>query len=60
MVYGSIKASIVQFFVPVLAAMGGVFFVGELISSKLIAASLMILGGIFLLIVKKTKVKTNL
>ncbi len=55
----SIQASIVQLFVPVLAAMGGVFFVGELISSKLIVASLMILGGIFLLIVKKTKVKTN-
>lgn len=55
----SIQASIVQLFVPVLAAMGGVFFVGELISSKLIVASLMILGGILLLIVKKTKVKTN-
>lgn len=56
----SIQASIVQLFVPVLAAIGGVIFVGELISSKLIIASLMILGGVFLLIVKKTKVKTNL
>ena len=55
----SIQASIVQLFVPVLAAIGGVIFVGELISSKLIVASLMILGGILLLIVKKTKVKTN-
>ena len=55
----SIQASIVQLFVPVLAALGGVIFVGELISSKLVIASLMILGGIFLLIIGKTKVKTN-
>ena len=55
----SIQASIVQLFVPVLAAIGGVIFVGELISYKLVIASLMILGGIFLLIIGKTRVKTN-
>ncbi len=55
----SIQASIVQLFVPVLAAIGGVLFVGELISSKLVVASLMILGGVLLLIVRKTAVKTE-
>jgi len=49
----SIQASIVQLLVPVLAAIGGVIFVGELISFRLMAASLMILGGILLLIIKR-------
>jgi drug/metabolite transporter (DMT)-like permease len=49
----SIQASIVQLLVPVLATIGGVIFVGELISFRLMAASLMILGGILLLIIKR-------
>ena len=49
----SIQASIVQLLVPVLAAIGGVIFVGELISFRLMASSLMILGGILLLIIKR-------
>jgi len=49
----SIQASIVQLLVPVLAAMGGVIFIGELISLRLMASSLMILGGILLLIIKR-------
>lgn len=48
----SIQASIVQLLVPVLAAIGGVVFVGELISFRLMAAALMILGGILLIILK--------
>jgi len=49
----SIQASIVQLLVPVLAAIGGVIFIGELISFRLTASSLLILGGIVLLILKK-------
>ena len=49
----SIQASIVQLLVPVLAAIGGVIFIGELISLRLMLSSLMILGGIVLLILKK-------
>ncbi len=49
----SIQASIVQLLVPVLAAIGGVIFIGELISLRLMASSLMILGGLLLLIIKR-------
>ncbi len=49
----SIQASIVQLLVPVLAAMGGVIFIGEFISLRLMVSSLMILGGILLLIIKR-------
>ncbi|MGH1541406.1 MAG: DMT family transporter [Arenicella sp.] len=44
----TIQASSVQLLVPVIAAFGGVFIVDELITTRLIIASLMILGGIFL------------
>lgn len=53
----SIQASIVQLLVPVIAAIGGVVFIGELISLRLMASSLMILGGILLLILKKIPTK---
>ena len=53
----SIQASVVQLLVPVLAAIGGIIFVGELISFRLMAASLMILGGILLLIIKRIPTK---
>ena len=49
----SVQASVLQLLVPVLAAIGGIFFIGELISLRLMASSLMILGGILLLIIKK-------
>ena len=48
-----IQASIVQLLVPVLAAIGGVVFIGEPISLRLIVAATMILGGILLLIIRK-------
>ena len=53
----SIQASIVQLLVPVLAAIGGIIFIGEFISFRLTASSLMILGGIVLLILKKNPKK---
>ncbi len=49
----TVQASVVQLFVPVLASLGGLILVKEAISLRLIVASLLILGGILLLIVKK-------
>jgi drug/metabolite transporter (DMT)-like permease len=40
----------VQLSVPVLAAAGGVFFLGEPLTMRLLAASVAILGGIALVI----------
>jgi drug/metabolite transporter (DMT)-like permease len=42
----SIRASIVQLAVPVLAALGGVLFLSEVITLRLIVATLAILGGV--------------
>lgn len=47
------QASLVQLLVPVLAAFGGVLFLAEQISLRLIIASLLILGGVSLAIVKR-------
>lgn len=49
----AMKAAILQLLVPVLAAMGGVMFVDELVTPRLVYSSLMILGGIFVVIVGK-------
>ena len=50
----TIQASIVQLFVPVLAGLGGFLFVNEIISVRLLVSALLILGGILLLIIKKS------
>ena len=51
------QASIVQLMVPVLAAFGGVVFLSEQMSIRLIGASALILGGVALAVIKrKTKV----
>jgi len=42
-------AAAVQLFVPILAALGGVLWMGESITSRFILAAMMILGGIFLI-----------
>ncbi|REL27824.1 DMT family transporter [Thalassotalea euphylliae] len=49
----AIQAGVVQLSVPILAAVGGVVFAGEDLSMRLIIASLMILGGILLVIATK-------
>lgn len=41
-------AAIVQLSVPALAAAGGILFLGETLSSRLIVASVLILGGIYI------------
>lgn len=48
------SAASVQLSVPVLAALGGVIFLGETLSLRLMLASAAILGGIALVILKKT------
>jgi drug/metabolite transporter (DMT)-like permease len=51
------RAAIVQLSVPVLAAWGGVAFLTELLSLRLILSAALILGGIGLAIVGQRKVK---
>ena len=46
-------AATVQLSVPVLAAVGGILFLGESITLRLLLASLLILGGISLVIVQR-------
>jgi len=53
----SIQAAIVQLFVPIIAAFGGVLFLFESISFRLFISALLILGGIFLLILRNKNKK---
>ena len=47
------QASIVQLSVPVIAALGGIVFLGEVLTLRLVLASAAILGGIALVILEK-------
>lgn len=49
------SAATVQLSVPVIAALGGVVFLGEAITARLIFASIAILGGIALVILEKKR-----
>lgn len=49
------RAAILQLSVPVIAAVGGLIFLSELISMRLVISSILILGGIGLVIVAKKK-----
>ena len=49
------SAATVQLSVPVITALGGVVFLGELITLRLVLASLAILGGIAMVILEKQK-----
>ena len=53
----TIQASIVQLSVPVLAGIGGFLFLNEVISLRLWVSALLILGGILLLNIKKSRSK---
>jgi drug/metabolite transporter (DMT)-like permease len=53
----SMQAAMVQLAVPVLAAGGGVLLLSEPVSLRLIVSGMLILGGIFLAIFGKTKLK---
>jgi drug/metabolite transporter (DMT)-like permease len=47
------QASVAQLLVPVLAAFGGVVFLSERMSARLVVASALILGGVVLAILKR-------
>ncbi len=53
------RAATVQLSVPVLAAVGGILFLQEALSLRLVLASLMILGGIGLTMVSPKKTAAN-
>lgn len=46
----STQAAVQQLLVPVIAAIGGVVFAGEVVSARLIVASALVLGGILLVV----------
>jgi len=50
------SAATVQLSVPVLAAAGGILFLGELITLRFLLASLAVLGGIALVVTENTQV----
>ncbi len=47
----STQAGVVQLLVPIIAAIGGVWLVGEAMTSRLIIASLLVLGGVYMVMV---------
>ena len=49
----TVQTSIVQLLVPILAATGGVLFAGEMVSLRLVVSSMMILGGVVLVLFGK-------
>jgi drug/metabolite transporter (DMT)-like permease len=48
------QASVVQLVVPVIAALGGVFFMSEIITLRLILSAVMILCGVAMVLLKKS------
>ena len=54
------NAAIVQLGVPVIAAAGGIAFLGEPLTLRLVLASLAVLGGIALVIFEKQHAATSL
>ena len=46
----SSRAAVVQLLVPIIASLGGVLFAGELMSMRLIISSLLVLGGILMVV----------
>lgn len=47
------QAAVLQLLVPVIASIGGVIFANEIISLRLLIASVMVLGGIFIILIGK-------
>ncbi|MCX7553146.1 DMT family transporter [Marinicella sp. S1101] len=48
-----IQAGVIQLMVPVIAALAGVFMLNESITQRLVLASLLVLGGVYLVLLKK-------
>ncbi len=55
----TVEASVVQLSVPVLAAVGGLLFTEEPITLRLVFASMLVLGGISLIVLNKHKPATG-
>ena len=56
----SVQAAVLQLLVPIIAAFGGVLFISEKITLRLTTASLLILGGILMVLLgKKFQTKTD-
>ena len=53
------RAAVVQLFVPIFAALGGFIFIHEAITSRLLLSSLLVLGGILLVVMSKGKASTT-
>lgn len=51
------RAAVIQLLVPILAAIGGVLFANEELSTRLVVAAGLVLGGIMLVISSKSKTK---
>ena len=51
----TLQAGVIQLFVPIIAAFGGLFFASEAITLRLTVAAALVLGGITLVIFAKTK-----
>jgi drug/metabolite transporter (DMT)-like permease len=54
--FSSMTAAVCQLSVPIIAAMGGLLFVGEVIGLRLLLASILVLGGVLLVILCKPHV----
>lgn len=52
------QASIVQLLVPVLAAFGGIVFLGERVSARLVIASAVILGGVAMAVLSRVRAQS--
>jgi drug/metabolite transporter (DMT)-like permease len=46
----STQAAVIQLSVPVIAAIGGVIFVSEIITSRLIISAVILIGGILMVV----------
>ncbi len=53
------RAAIVQLFVPVLAAFGGVVLLAEQVSFRLVVASILILGGVAMAIARNSHTRST-
>ncbi len=49
----AMQAGIIQLLVPIIAAIGGVVFIGEGLTQRLVVATLLVIGGVYLSMMKK-------
>lgn len=52
----NMQAAVTQLLVPVIAALGGLVFISEPISMRLVVASTLVLGGVLLVVIAKHKI----